>query len=130
MIWLIRKAMCALYPTTESLPGITPERADAFLRRYKAESNFLMWLGLVIGAVVFTITPLITVGIPLPSFLLPRRALDRHANKIAYHPVYLLRQAVFLVKLSAGLCWGSQDEIRGILRLPPYQPDPGTWRTQ
>ena len=54
----------------------------------------------------------------------------RHANKIAYHPIYLLRQAVFLVKLSAGLCWGSRPEIRAIFSLPPYAEDPGTWRAQ
>lgn len=122
--------MCALYPTTDRLPGLTPQEADDFLRRYKRESNALMWTGLVAGALVFTFTPLITVGVPLPSFLLPRGALDRHANKIAYHPVYLLRQAVFVVKLAAGICWGQRPEIRKIFALPPYPEDPGTHRQQ
>lgn len=130
MIWLIQRAMCALYPTTDRLPGIHPDEARAFLQRYKRESSLLMWVGLVVGAVIFTFTPLITIGVPLPSFMLPRGALDRHANKISYHPIYLLRQAVFLVKLSAGLCWGAKDEIRTRLALPPYPADPGTYRTQ
>jgi len=127
---MIRRAMCALYPATSSLPGIAATDVDAFLRRYRRESSSLMWLGLVVGAVVFTITPLITIGVPLPSFLLPKKALDRHANKISSHPVYLLRQAIFLVKLSAGLCWGSHANVRRIIALPPYPEDPGTWRTQ
>ena len=130
MIWLIRRAMCALYPKTASLPGIADTDVEGFLRRYKRESTALMWIGLVFGAVVFTLTPLITIGVPLPSFLLPKKALDRHASKIARHPVYLLRQAVFLVKFSAGLCWGADACVRGLFALPPYPADPGTWRSE
>ena len=115
-------------PASDDFPGLADLGIDAFLRQYKRECPFILWLGLVVGSVVFAITPLITIGVPLPSFLLPKRALDRHANAIASHPVYVLRQAVFLVKMVAGLCWGSHPSVRKILALPPYPPDPGTWR--
>jgi hypothetical protein len=121
--------MCALMPRTEGLPGLEDTGIDAFLRRYRSECPRIMWVGLVVGSLVFALTPLITIGVPLPSFLLPRRALDRHASKIASHRVYVLRQAVFLVKMVAGLCWGSHADVRKILALPPYPPDPGTWRS-
>lgn len=129
MIWLLRSAMCAIFPRTERLPGIADTDIDEFLARYRRESSLLLWTGLVLGGVIFTITPLFTIGIPLPSFLLPRRALDRHAAAILSNRFYLVRQAVFLVKMVGGLCWGSHPAIRAILSLPPYPEDPGTYRT-
>ncbi len=130
MTFLIRAAMCAVYPRTEHLPGVADADLDGFLRRYRREASALLWAGLVLGAVVFTITPLFTVGWPLPSLLLPRRVLDRHAERVMGHRVYLLRQSVFLLKMVAGLCWGSHPAVRKIWALPPYPADPGTWRAE
>jgi hypothetical protein len=128
MIWLVRSAMCALFPRSASMPGIADTGIDAFLRQYRRECTRLLWSGLVLGAVVFTLAPVITIGVPLPSFLLPRRALDRYARKVTAHPLYLVRQTVFLVKMVAGLCWGSHPDVRKRYALPAYAPDPGTWR--
>src|SRR5581483_4416973 len=127
-LWLIKFAMCALMPRTEALPGIEDTGIDAFLRRLRAEAEPLYWLGLVAGAVVFAVTPLITVWIPLPAFLLPRRLLDLHSERLTYERGYLLRQAVFLVRLSAGMCWGADPVVRARLSLGAYTPDPGTFR--
>src|SRR5262245_34544426 len=119
----------ALYPRSEHVPGVADTGIEEFLRRYRRESGLLVWIGLVLGTIVFTLSPLITIGVPLPSFLLPRRALDRHACAVAGHRFYLVRQTVFLVKLVAGLCWGADPEVRKRLALPAYPADPGTWRT-
>jgi hypothetical protein len=127
-LWLIRFAMCALMPRTDALPGIEDTDVDAFLRRLRADAEPLFWLGLVIGAVVFAVTPIITVWVPLPAFLLPRSLLDRHAERLTGERGYLLRQAVFLVRVSAGMCWGADPSVRASLALPPYAPDPGTFR--
>jgi hypothetical protein len=127
-LWLIKFSMCALMPRTEVLPGIEDTELDAFLRRLRADAEPLYWLGLVVGAVVFAATPLITVWVPLPAFLLPRRLLDRHADRLTSGRGYLLRQAVFLVRLSAGMCWGADPSVRARLALAPYAPDPGTFR--
>jgi hypothetical protein len=126
--WVIKFVMCTLMPGTEALPGIRDTELDTFLRRLRADAEPLYWLGLVVGAVVFVVTPLFTVGLPLPAFWLPRRLLDRHAERLLSHPVYLLRQAVFLVRLSAGMCWGADPEVRARLALAPYELDPGTFR--
>ena len=80
------------------------------------------------GAIVFAITPLVTLGIPLPAFALPASLLERHAQRILAHPIYVLRQAVFLVRLSAGMCWGADPRVRASFALAPYPPDPGTFR--
>src|SRR5262245_48601711 len=121
--------MRALYPRSGDVPGIADTGIVEFLSRYRRECSTLVWTGLVLGTFVFTLTPLITIGVPLPSFLLPRRALDRHACAAASHRLYLVRQTVFLVKLVAGLCWGADPEVRKRLALPAYPADPGTWRT-
>jgi hypothetical protein len=130
VIALIAAAMRDFMPRTDTLPGIVDTDVSGFLRKLRRESNFLYWLGLCIGAWVYTLTPLFTVYVPLPAFLLSERLRDLHAQRIAQSNVYLLRQAVFLVRLSAGMCWGSDPRVRGHFALQPYPKDPGTFRTQ
>jgi hypothetical protein len=129
VFWLIKFAMCTMMPRTDALPGIADTDLHGFLRKMKNDSDPLYWTGLVLGAVVFALTPLITIGVPLPAFLLPKGLLEKHAERILAHPVYLLRQSALLVRLSAGMCWGADDSVRARFNLPPYGPDPGTFRT-
>lgn len=126
---LVRHAMCALMPATETMPGMKDADVDDFVRRFRKESAPLLWIGVVAGSVLFALFPLFTVGLPVPSFLLSARLLDDHAYKMASHPVYLIRQGVFVVRLAAGLCWGGNPKVRERLGLPPYAGDPGSFRT-
>jgi hypothetical protein len=87
-----------------------------------------MWLGTVLGAVLFHLTPLFMVGVPLPAFWLPRALADKHAHRVSTTSFYLLRQAILLVRLPAGLAWGAHPEVRKKFALPPFEADPGTWR--
>ncbi len=128
MIFLVRSAIVLLYPRTGHLPGAEDCDLDAFLERYRRETTRLVWFGVVLGAVVFHLTPVLTVRVPLPAFALSPRLADKHAHAISTTEVYLLRQAIFLVKLAAGLAWGQDAEVRKRLALPPLQADPGTWR--
>jgi len=128
MQWFIRHAMRALYPRTPELPGIEDTDLRGFLARYRRESSTLMWLGLWLGTLVFIASPVLTVYLPVPSFLLPRRLLDRHAHRAATSRLYLVRQAMLLLKLAAGLLWGADPEVRACFAMAPYPPDPGTWR--
>lgn len=129
MIWLIKFAMCAMMPRTEKLPGIADTDVDGFLRRLRRDSDFLYWLGVALGAWLYAITPLLTVYLPLPAFLLPKNLLDRHTERILSSRIYLLRQAVFLVRLSAGMCWGADPTVRAKFAMSPYGADPGSFRT-
>ncbi len=129
MVWLIKFAMRAMMPRSASLPGIEDTELDAFLRQLRRECEPLYWTGLVAGAVVFALTPLLTVGVPLPAFLLPRRLLERHGERLVGSKNYTLRQAAFLVRLSAGMCWGRDPKVRARFALAPYPVDPGTFRT-
>jgi hypothetical protein len=129
MLWLLRSAIVMTYPRTAALPGIEDCGLDEHLAKFKRETPRLVWLGTIAGAVLFHLTPLLTVYVPLPAFLLPAKLKDRHASRITGTRIYLLRQAIFLVKFCAGLCWGADPEVRKRLALPPLGKDPDTWRT-
>lgn len=127
---LMVHAMCAMMPTAAGLPGLGRAEALAYTQRLRREADPLYLLGLVLGAVVFALTPLLTVYRPLPSFLLSARTLDLHAQRVVAHPAYLLKQAVFLVRLNAGMAWGAHPDSRGAFGLAPYAADPGSFRGQ
>ena len=129
MIWLLCFAMRAMMPRTETLPGIADTDIEGFLRRMRRESEGIYWLGMIAGAVLFTITPLVTIGLPVPAFFLRGRLLERHTDRVLSHRLYLLRQGVFLLRFSAGMCWGADPNVRAAFALPPYPVDPGTFRT-
>ncbi len=128
MTWLVRAAIVMLYPRVGDLPGAEDCDLDAFLDRFRRETTLLMWFGVVLGAFVFQLSPIVTVFVPLPASALSKELADRHAERIATTKIYLLRQAVFLVKLVAGLAWGGHATVRERFALPPLAPDPGTWR--
>lgn len=127
--WLVKKALVPFFPESEALPGIERLDLDAFVDRYHRESSGLIWLGVVLGAVVFTVTPLLTVYRPVPSFWLSADTLDRHADRLSSHPIYVVRQVVFLLKMVGGLCWGQHAITRERLALEPYAADPPKWRS-
>jgi hypothetical protein len=128
VIWLIKQAMYPLFPRSSELPGLVDTDLDAFLRRLRRESNLVFWTGLWLGALVFACTPLITLGVPLPAFALSRRLLERHTARIIVHRIYVVRQALSVVRLIAGLCWGADPRVRACFELAPYPVDPGTFR--
>ncbi|MCS6857364.1 MAG: hypothetical protein NZM37_06610 [Sandaracinaceae bacterium] len=125
---LLRSAMCALYPRTEALPGIEDTDLDGFLRELRSEAPLLLRFGLFVAALVFHLTPLFTIGRPFPAFLLPKEQLDRHAARLGECQWYWIKQAIFLLKLACGLCWGRNPVVRERMGLAPYGPDSNGWR--
>lgn len=129
MLFFVRSALVALYPRTAELPGIADTDIEAFLRKFRREAAPLVWIGVLASTLLFHLTPLFTVFVPLPAFALPAGLRDKHANRIASSSLYIVRQSIFLLKLPGGLCWGSHPSVRAKLALPAYAPDPGTWRS-
>jgi len=125
---LTRHAMCAMMPRSSGLPGLADTDVDGYLRQLRREGAPLFRVGLWMGALIFALTPVLTLGIPLPSFILSRTQLELHASRIVDTDRYLLRQAVFLVRLNAGMCWGADANVRSHFNLKPYPTDPGTFR--
>jgi hypothetical protein len=129
MVFLLSSAIAAILPGSARLPGAAELGLAAFVTKFLRETTWLMWLAAVGSAAAFMLTPILTVWVPRPAFLLPARLLDRHVAAMADHRVYPVRQAAFLLKMIGGLHWAAHPEVRSRLGLLPYPPDPGTWRT-
>jgi len=126
---LVRAAIILLYPRTELMPGADDCDLDAFLDRFRREASPIVWIGIVAGALLFHLSPVFTVGVPLPAFALSPEKADLHADRIANSSIYLVRQSIFLVKFAAGMAWGAHPRVRERFAMAPLPPDPGTWRT-
>lgn len=126
--WPIASAMAVLMPRAHGLPSVTETGLHGFLAQLRREAAPLYWLGLWLGAWVFHLTPPFTVGVPLPAFALPASLRTRHAERVVATRVYVLRQAVFLLRLNAGMCWGADPAVRARFELAPYPEDPGSYR--
>lgn len=126
---LLVHCMNALYPRTGDLPGVADLDPDTYAGKVLGDLPWLMWFGVVGGIAVFVLTPVFTVYRPVPSFLLSEAKLDEHAETVAGHPNYTIRQALFLLKMVAALHWGSHPRVLEHFALPAYPPDPDSWRT-
>ncbi|HND32177.1 MAG TPA: hypothetical protein PLA94_19370 [Myxococcota bacterium] len=128
MIWLVRSAMCDMMPPVEGLPGIADTEIDTFLAQVQRETTGLVWLGLVLGALAFVCSPLFTIYIPLPTIFLSAHLRNRHAEAAFTDTPYLLRQAMFLLKMYACMCWGQHPSVRAKMGVSAYPADPGSFR--
>ncbi len=130
MQWFIRYAICAIFPSGRTLKGADQTALKPFVAQFLRETNLTMKAGLWLAALLFTILPLFTVFLPLPAFLLPRKLLDKHADKLMTSRIYLLRSLVFTLKMVGGICWGMDADVRKKLGVAPLGADPGTWKGQ
>jgi len=129
MKFLVRSALCAIIPPSDTLPGLIDMDVDGYIERLRQDTALLYWVGIILSALLFTLLPVITVWIPLPTFLLPERLRDRHVSKMMAHPLYPVRQAAYMLRLTAGVCWGADERVRAHFQMAPCPKDPGTWRT-
>ncbi len=128
MSWFTRFAIEAIFPPTDALPGAAETDLKSFLTDLRANAPPLMRIGLSLATFVYMVTPIITVFIPVPAFLLRGRLLARHTDTLISHRSYLLRQVIYLLKMVGGLCWGEHPEARKRLGRPALPPDPRTWQ--
>ena len=128
MPWFSKQALVAMMPSSPTLKGVADTGLDDFLRRFLSEAPALLRVGLYASALLYHITPLITVFVPLPAFLLPEKLRERHTRKLCAHPVYPVRMSTFTLKMVAGLCWGNDPEIRKRLNVRLNGGDPGTFQ--
>jgi hypothetical protein len=129
MHWLVCSAVYAMYPSTEHFPGAQELGFYAWFSQFRREATWTLWAGALLGGLLFQLSPVLTLGLPVPAALLSADRLDEHAFRLCTHRWYLVRQGAFLVKMIGGLYWGSQPVIRARIGLEPYPADPGTWRS-
>lgn len=124
----IARALAATFPSTERLPGLDQIDPRPGVRRLLAEAPLAVRYALYGGALLYHCGPVITLGVPVLAGWLGTERRDRHAARLASHPIYLVRQAMLLLKSIGGLIWGADPAVRAVLGMPAYPPDPGTFR--
>ena len=129
LVRIINWTLAAVFPSTASLPGLDQVDCRAELEEILATAPHGFKLGLYGATALFLLSPLVTVFWPVPAPLLSRAALDRHADRLANHPIYLMRQAMLLLKTVGGMVWGAHANVRKALSLAPLAADPGTWKS-
>ena len=125
---ITRYALKTVLPATERVRGMDDDILEPFLERVGREAPPMMTLGLVGASWILTFSPILTIGVPLPAFMLPKALLEKHLNRAASHPLYPLRLALTAIKTIAGMCWGADPEVREALGLPPHESDPSAWK--
>ena len=128
MSWFTRFAIQASFPQTDALPGVADTNLRGFLRDLHASAPFTMRLGLWLATTLYMLTPLFTVFLPVPAFLLRGRLLERHTARLCQSRSYIVRQLVYLLKMVGGLCWGEHAEVRKRFGRPALPEDPRTWQ--
>ena len=129
MGWLTLRALDAVLPGRQGCPGLAASsRGPAVVAELRREAPFEMRLVLNLAVLLWLLTPIFTVFIPLPAVFLPSKLKHRHTDAITTTRLYLVRQIALLLKQVAGIAWGQDPEVRKAYGLAPYGADPGTWK--
>ena len=128
MLQLTAWTLAVVFPSTKALSGLDTIDTKPFLRQLNREAPFTIRATLAVSVLLFNLTPLLTLGIPLPAFLLSPARVDLHAQRLSVSSLYLLRQIMLMLKTMGGLCWGAAPEVRQQLTLAAYPADTGHWR--
>lgn len=115
-------------PSVDGMKGIEATDLSAFLKELRRDAPFNIRLGLFLSTWIYLLTPIFTVWLPLPAFLLTEKLRDKHTNRFSTHRFYLIRSCALMIKMMAGMCWGRDPEVRKALGCDELPEDPGTWR--
>jgi hypothetical protein len=129
MQWFVRHAVRAIFPMGGALPGVREERLKPLLADMMREAPGIFKLGIWAATFFFHLSPIVTVYLPVPAFLLPAGLLDKHAHRLMSHRWYHLRMLCYTLKFVGGLSWGMDPEVRKLIHVRPLGPDPGTFIT-
>jgi hypothetical protein len=129
MGWLTLKALDAVIPGNEKVPGIAAStRGPIVVAELRRDAPFEMRMVLNLAVLIWLVSPLFTVFVPLPAVWLPARLRHAHTDRLTSTSFYLVRQISLVLKQVAGMAWGQDPEVRAAYGMKPYPEDPGTWR--
>lgn len=128
MLHLTAWTFARIFPSTAAIPGLDVIDSKPMIRQLTAEAPITIRVTLWVSVLLFQVTPLLTLGIPLPARWLSDARVDAHAQRLATSNIYLLRQIMLMLKTIGGLCWGAAPDVRQKLTLPLYEADSGRWR--
>ena len=107
MGWLTLKALDAVIPGNEKVPGIAAStRGPVVVAELRRDAPFEMRMVLNLAVLIWLVSPLFTVFVPLPAVWLPARLRHAHTDRLTSTSFYLVRQISLVLKQVAGMAWG------------------------
>ena len=125
---LTRYAMELVLPAGGALEGAADTDVESFFDQVAQDVPLMVQAGVVAAAAMIVVSPVLTLGIPVPVFVLPERLRDEHVYRLSTHKIYLVRQLTTVLKMAAGMEWGRDPAVRAKVGAGEMGPDPGTWR--
>ena len=126
--WITRNVLLNVLPAGGPLPGLDEVDLEQFLINFRRDAPLLMRVALSLSVLIYIFSTPITVFVPWPALWMPRGLRARHTERLAQHPIYVVRQTMTMLKMVAGMAWGQDPAIRQRLHLEAYESDPATWR--
>lgn len=126
---MARYVMSVTMPAHDGIPGANDTKIDAFLDEFGANAHPIIRLGFYASVFIFIFSPLFTVKLPVPIFILSKAKRDLHIKRYSESPNMIFSQLWMLQKMIVGLCWGMDESVRAYYNYEPLLGDPGTFQT-
>ena len=114
----------------DKLPHIAETEIKEFLEKFQKEAVFTLRMVVFLCLLAWIFTPLLTIFVPLPTFLLSKKMCEKHTRKLTTNKIYILRQTMMLLKQFVGLIWGANNKIRNSINLKPYESNPDRFKIE
>lgn len=121
-------AMNEVMPRYGEMPGIEDTQVNAFLDEFNTHAHTIMRIGFFFCVWVYVLSPVFTVGIPLPAFWLSQKKREEHLKKYSGSRNFVFSQLWMLHKMIAGMCWGADAKVRTYFGYAPYEAELGDFK--
>jgi len=121
-------AMNEAMPPHGDMPGIIDTDVEAFLIEFNNHAHPIMRLGFFLAVWIYVLSPVFTIGIPLPAFWLSQKKREEHLKKYSGSRSFIFSQLWMLHKMITGMCWGADAKVRTYFCYEPYEAELGDFK--
>lgn len=121
-------AMNEAMPRHGDMPGVMDTEVDAFLSEFNQHAHPIMRLGFFLAVWIYVLSPVFTLGIPLPAFWLSAEKREAHLKKYSNSHSFVFSQLWMLQKMITGMCWGADAKVRQYFGYAPYEAELGEFK--
>jgi hypothetical protein len=121
-------AMNEVMPSHGDMPGVIDTSVDDFLNEFKKHAHPIMRLGFFLAVWIYALSPIFTIGIPLPAMWLSEQKRKAHLRKYSSSKSFVFSQLWMLQKMITGMAWGMDDKVRAYFGYEPYPEELGLFK--
>ena len=121
-------AMNEAMPSHGDMPGVNDTAVNDFLDDFKKNAHPIMRLGFFLAVWIYVLSPVFTLGIPVPAMWLSEKKRLDHLNKYSSSKNFVFSQLWMLQKMITGMAWGMDDKVRRYFGYDPYPEELGLFK--